>query len=95
MPPSAHDRPPLYASGTVTVGMGGEGAFCFTLPAGKTSSSAFIKMFVSTEYIDLAWIEQKISPFDPRFCWTGRLTMSRELLDYSDWNALCVVLTMN
>ncbi|KAJ7278318.1 caspase domain-containing protein [Mycena rebaudengoi] len=94
MPQSAHDQPPLHSSGTATVGMGGEGAFSFMLPVGKTSSAGFIKMFVSTVYIDLTWIEQKISPFDPRFCGTGRLVMFRELLHYSDWNALCVVLTM-
>ncbi|KAJ7146544.1 caspase domain-containing protein [Mycena epipterygia] len=95
IPQSAHDRPPLHRSGGVTVGMGGEGAFSFTLPPGTTSSSGFIKMFVSTEYMDLTWIEQKISPFDPRFLGTGRLTgkMFREQ-DESDWNALCVVLKM-
>ncbi|KAJ7511632.1 caspase domain-containing protein [Mycena galericulata] len=94
LPQSAHDRPPLYSSGTLTVGMGGERAFFFRLPANETSSPGFITMFASTEYLDLAWIEQKISPFDHRFPATGRLKMSHELRSHSTGNALCVDLTL-
>ncbi|KAJ7625761.1 hypothetical protein FB45DRAFT_922236 [Roridomyces roridus] len=97
VPESAH-RAPLTAAGTVVVGMGSEGAFSFTLPPGDTveSSSGFVKMFVSTVYLDLGWIEQRVSPFDDKFHDSGRLFSSREQLETGEgWNSLCVFLTMS
>ncbi|KAJ6592236.1 caspase domain-containing protein [Mycena vulgaris] len=88
-------RPPLHKiTGKVIVGMGGDGAFSFFLAPGESSSSAFIKLFVSTEYLDLGWIEQQVSPFSDTFVGTGR-SVIRESFRSPDWDALQVVLTMS
>ncbi|KAJ6458685.1 hypothetical protein DFH09DRAFT_1115372 [Mycena vulgaris] len=72
--PDRRHEPPLYRrSGTVTIGMGNERAFEFALPSHSEQSSGFLKMFVSTQHLDLEWIQQRISPFDPTFEGTGRL----------------------
>ncbi|KAJ7906015.1 caspase domain-containing protein [Mycena leptocephala] len=90
-------EPPLPSEGTVTIGMGSECAFEFTLSPGELSSCGFLKLFVTSEYIDLRWIQQKLSPFDPRFVGTGRLRMLHEPLDLrttrSDamWDVLTVL----
>ncbi|KAJ7912956.1 hypothetical protein B0H13DRAFT_1874396 [Mycena leptocephala] len=94
IPESAHGRPPLHAFGSVAVGLGGEGAFSFTLPPGTRSSSGFVKMFVSTQYLSLAWIKQPVPPFDPHFEGSGRLQMARDPETHFGWNALRVLLTM-
>jgi hypothetical protein len=46
--------------------MGGEWAFQFSCPPGESPSSGFLKLFMSTEPVDLEQIEQK-TPFDPKF----------------------------
>ncbi|KAJ7899339.1 caspase domain-containing protein [Mycena leptocephala] len=74
-------EPPLPSGGMVTIGMGSERAFNFTLLPGELSSCGFLKLFMTTEYIDLGWIPQELSPFDPRFEGTGRLRISHEPLD--------------
>jgi hypothetical protein len=72
----------------VTIGMGSERAFDFTLSPGELSSCGFLKLFVTSDYIDLGWILQE-SPFDPRFVGTGRFRMSHEPLDLKmRWNAV-------
>jgi hypothetical protein len=81
----------------VTIGMGSEHAFEFTLSPGELSRCEFFKLFVTSDYIDLEWIRQELSPFDPRFEGTGRLRMSHEPLDlktkkWGTWNALTVTL---
>jgi hypothetical protein len=88
--------PPLKANGKeVGIGMGGEPPFEFGLPPGKTSSSGFLKLFVSTHYLDLDWIEQETSPFDQAFTGTGRLTgKCVKLQKMPKWDALKVKLTM-
>jgi hypothetical protein len=81
----------------VTIGMGSERAFDFTLSPGKLSSCGFLKLFVTSDYIDLGWIQQELSPFDPRFVGTGRFRMSHEPLDLRTrcdvvWDARTVTL---
>ncbi|KAJ7926295.1 hypothetical protein B0H13DRAFT_2313620 [Mycena leptocephala] len=53
---------------------------------------------VSTQKLDLGWIQQKISPFDPRFEGTDPFKMRREapadLANLPRWDTLRVVLTM-
>jgi hypothetical protein len=54
---------------------------------------------VTSEYIDLGWIQQESSPFDPRFVGTGRFRMSHEPLDLRTrwdaiWDARTVTLTI-
>ncbi|KAF7356227.1 hypothetical protein MVEN_00954100 [Mycena venus] len=90
------DHCPLPSGGTVKVGMGSDPAFDFTLRPGELSSSGFFKLFVTRKYIDLAWMQQELSPFDPRFEGTGRLRMSGESLDLMSmkWGALTVPLTI-
>jgi hypothetical protein len=51
-------------------------------------------MFVSTKYLDLGWIEQTVSPFDPEFEGIGRFQMSREPQNHDEWNALRISLTI-
>ncbi|KAJ7899325.1 caspase domain-containing protein [Mycena leptocephala] len=99
-PAAAGVEPPLPSGEMVTIGMGSECAFEFTLSPGELSSCGFLKLFVTSEYIDLGWIQQKLSPFDPRFVGTGRLRIAHELLNLrmtrSDamWDALMVTLVI-
>ncbi|KAJ7289161.1 caspase domain-containing protein [Mycena rebaudengoi] len=96
MPESSTDIAPLRSNGgTVTKGMGGDRAFQFALPPNVTSSSGFLKLFVSTEHLNLGWIKQDKSPFEPSFVGTGRLdAMPKPLAQASKWDAVRVVLTM-
>ncbi|KAJ7209200.1 caspase domain-containing protein [Mycena pura] len=95
-PPSKKVEAPLKRSaGEVTVGMGGEAAFQFTLPAGVSKDSGFLKLFVSTQFLDLDWMEQIDSPFDAEYKGTGRLDVVREVLKQQEtWDAYKVTLTM-
>ncbi|KAJ7464442.1 caspase domain-containing protein [Mycena latifolia] len=98
-PERASEGPPLHKissgnPGKLTLGMGGERALTFILPPGESSSSAFIKLFVSTECLDLGWIEQQISPFSEMFAGMGRPRAIRDTFRSPDWDALQVVLTM-
>ncbi|KAJ7694620.1 caspase domain-containing protein [Mycena rosella] len=96
LPPGNNQRPPLRrGGGIVTLGMGGERAFQFRLPEGEASSSGFLKLFVTTEYLDLEWIRQKKSPFDPEFRPVNRMDMiQEEVTEVPKWDALHVLLTM-
>ncbi|KAF7354161.1 Protein TIC 214 [Mycena venus] len=86
---------PLKRGGEVTVGMGGENAFTFKLPEGETSSSGFLKLFVSTKFLDLRWLRQT-TPFDLQFDVTARLDGDRETFEeLVTWHALTVIITMN
>ncbi|KAJ7656494.1 hypothetical protein DFH06DRAFT_472356 [Mycena polygramma] len=96
-PEGRHTTAPLEAiEGRVTVGMGGEPAFEFELPPGQQSSSGFLKLFVTSDYYsDFDWVEQPLSPFDPRYEGVGRLGMKKEMFrTISKWDALTVTLTM-
>ncbi|KAJ7486501.1 hypothetical protein FB451DRAFT_770989 [Mycena latifolia] len=84
--------PPLRSHGVVTIGMGGELAFLFQLPPGVSSSTGFLKLFVSTEHLHLESIVQKISPFDPEFQ-PRRLKIDQDpFLAAKDWDTLRVTL---
>ncbi|KAJ7148498.1 caspase domain-containing protein [Mycena crocata] len=95
-PEGVQVRSPLRShGGRATVGMGGEKAFEFLLPEKMTSSSGFLKLFVSTDHLNLDWIQQETSPFDQDFEGTDRLKMIRETFErIPKWDALCVLLTM-
>ncbi|KAJ7717107.1 caspase domain-containing protein [Mycena maculata] len=83
------------ADGTVTVGMGSERAFEFMLPPDQPHSSGFLKLFVATQHLDISWIKQNVSPFDPNFQGTPRIQAGQEpLVAIPEWDALTVVLTM-
>ncbi|KAF7356174.1 ICE-like protease (Caspase) p20 domain protein [Mycena venus] len=56
-PATAHEHPLKRSQGQVCVGMGSEPAFQFKQPSCE-QESGYIKLFVSTEYHDLTWIEQ-------------------------------------
>ncbi|KAJ7493816.1 caspase domain-containing protein [Mycena latifolia] len=94
-PAGIHMLAPLKRNGgAVTIGMGGEAAFEFALPPGKRTSSVFLKLFVTTTFVDLGWIKQ-LSPFAPEYEGTDRLTMMAEQLSkIPKWDAFRVVLTM-
>ena len=80
----------------MTLGMGSDRALEFALSPGELSSSGFLKLFVTDEYINLVWIEQQMSPFDQRFEGTGRVRLSHEPLDFMStrWDALTVTPTI-
>lgn len=66
----------------------------FALPPGKTSDIGFVKVFLSTEPLNIDWIEQA-SPFDPRLEGSGRLTGGQAPLDLKPtWDTLLATLTM-
>ncbi|KAJ7772891.1 caspase domain-containing protein [Mycena maculata] len=98
-PPSRAMLPPLIASrdGTTAtrlpIGYGGGGyAFEFDLPEGKAVDTGFLKVFVSTEYLDMDWVTQK-SPFDPDFA--PRLGGGRETIEKGQvWDTFYAVITM-
>ncbi|KAJ7906005.1 caspase domain-containing protein [Mycena leptocephala] len=88
-PAGAGVESPLPSGAMVTIGMGSERAFDFTLSPVELSSCGFLKLFVTSEYIDLGWLRQELSPFDPRFVGIGRFRMSHEPLDLKTrWNAI-------
>ncbi|KAJ7918590.1 caspase domain-containing protein [Mycena leptocephala] len=88
-PAAAGVEPPLPSEGMVTIGMGSERAFDFTLSSGELSNCGLLKLFVTSEYIDLGWIQQESSPFDPQFVGTERFRMSHEPLDLrTRWDAI-------
>ncbi|KAJ7202965.1 hypothetical protein B0H12DRAFT_1243902 [Mycena haematopus] len=92
--PACGRAPLLSEGGAVTLGMGSDRAFEFVLSPGELSSSGFLKLFVTNEYIDLGWIGQK-SPFEERFDGRGRLRLSHDLWDLdSTWDAVTVALTV-
>ncbi|KAF7356171.1 DUF2235 domain-containing protein [Mycena venus] len=78
------------AKGEVREGLDGEPAFYFTLPSGMPSDCGYVKLFVSTDYLDLAWIEQKKFPLDFA-SGIGRMDGHRECFQIRDWDALTVV----
>ncbi|KAJ7625706.1 caspase domain-containing protein [Roridomyces roridus] len=83
-------RAPLECDGgSVTIGMGSEYAFEFALPPGESISSGFLKLFVATQYLDIGWIEQKMSPFDLRYQGTQRTdnSHSEPLVNAQKWDA--------
>lgn len=60
-PPSATKPPPLKANGSLEVGYGehGNGASIkLSVPEGMHTDSGFIKVFVSTKYVDMQPIAQ-------------------------------------
>jgi hypothetical protein len=72
--------------------MGSDRAFRFMLPPEESESCGFFKLFVSTEFLDLGWIQQKTSPFDPLFKQTS---MPEDPFGHvARWDALNVALTM-
>ncbi|KAJ7847293.1 caspase domain-containing protein [Mycena leptocephala] len=92
-PAGARVMAPLLCENTVTIGMGSEAAFEFTLPVGEQCSSGLLKLFVSNVYIDLEWIQQEVSPFNPLF---GGARKPHRALDAlgPTWDALTVIVTM-
>ncbi|KAJ7464430.1 caspase domain-containing protein [Mycena latifolia] len=94
--PAGHVRAPLKRNGgTVTIGMGGDQAFSLALPPGEKKSSGFLKLFVTTAFsIDLDWMRQPVSPFDPNYQGTNRLNVPRETLEVPKWDGYSVMLTV-
>ncbi|KAJ7767947.1 caspase domain-containing protein [Mycena maculata] len=94
-PENKNDRGPLRATSSLAVGMGSEYPFKFVSGPHGDTSSVFLKLFVSTEYLDLTSIEQKISPVKLEFKGVGRLKAEQEHLPRrSQWNAVTVHITI-
>ncbi|KAJ7815605.1 caspase domain-containing protein [Mycena leptocephala] len=95
LPDGSNSMKPLKGKNTLNVGMGGSDPFEFELPPKATSSSGLLKLFVSTQYLDLSGIEQTISPFDQDFQGVERLEMRRPKPAFmSHWDVCCVELTL-
>jgi hypothetical protein len=68
-------------------------AFRFRCSPGKVVDTAFLKVFVSTKYLDLGWIVQK-SPFSEDFK-VGRMQVERDTPDKVEtWDAFHAVFTI-
>jgi hypothetical protein len=82
--------------GIVPIGLGSERTFDFAPLEGEISTFGFLKLFVSTEYLDLEWMKQSVSPFDPGFkAVPVSLDVIHEKLASIEWDSLTVVLTMS
>ncbi|KAJ7464436.1 caspase domain-containing protein [Mycena latifolia] len=94
--PAGYVHAPLKSNGgTVTIGMGGERAFYLALPPGEKKSSGFLKLFVATAFsIDLDWMRQPVSPFNPIYQGTNRLKMRERALEVPKWDGYSVMLTV-
>ncbi|KAJ7208664.1 caspase domain-containing protein [Mycena pura] len=77
--------------GTVAIGMGGEPAFAFWI---GSSNHGFLKLFISTHHLNLDWIQQTTSPFDPdfRFYGTARDGGMEKIIE--DWSAFRVTVVV-
>ncbi|KAJ7193788.1 caspase domain-containing protein [Mycena pura] len=75
---------------TIGYGAGGGYAFQFVLPEGATSDTGFLKLFVSTKYLDLKAIEQPPAAEAGR----GRGSEARVSVDAELWAAEDVAITM-
>ncbi|KAJ7767940.1 caspase domain-containing protein [Mycena maculata] len=94
-PENKHDGGPLRAKSCLTAAMGSEYPFKFVPGPHGDTSSVFLKLFVSTEYLDLTSIEQKISPLKPEFKGVGRADIERDYSAHkSEWNAVTVLITI-
>ncbi|KAJ7896201.1 hypothetical protein B0H13DRAFT_2276140 [Mycena leptocephala] len=90
-PPGRNVAPPLTATKrTLTIGMGRELAFNFTLDPEQPSPALF-KLFVTNVYVELECIEQTLSPLNPGF--RKAPTPRREQLPPT-WDALTVIFRM-
>ncbi|KAF7339067.1 hypothetical protein MVEN_01983100 [Mycena venus] len=92
-PPLARSPDGIQAT-RLPIGYGTGGyAFEFDLPAGTTVDTGFLKVFISTEYLDIGWIQQK-SPFHPDFLASGR-KWKRETLEKGQvWDAFTAAIIM-
>jgi hypothetical protein len=92
-------EPPLKAKSgpeptriTVGYGAGGGYAFQFVIPEGVTSDTGFLKLFVSTKYLDMSGVEQPAAAdtvIGGRDSHAERLVMAVEI-----WSAVDAVVTM-
>ncbi|KJA26999.1 hypothetical protein HYPSUDRAFT_35516 [Hypholoma sublateritium FD-334 SS-4] len=64
LPPSHNVDPPLACNACMSLGYGANGGdpFSFCLDAGENAGTGFIKVFVSTKYVDMSSLAQ-LSPF--------------------------------
>ncbi|KAJ6478123.1 hypothetical protein C8R47DRAFT_1139385 [Mycena vitilis] len=90
-------RAALPPGATVTVGIGNELAFEFELEPGQQESSGFLKLFVTRHRLDLGWMTQGVSPFNPGFQQgldaVGRAGFEKSVTPMQ-WDTLTVILTM-
>jgi hypothetical protein len=70
---------------------GGQYAFEFSLPDGQLADTGFLKLFVSTKFVDLGWISQ-MSPFHA--CDSARLANAEVPADIGIWDASYAVVTV-
>ncbi|KAJ6459838.1 caspase domain-containing protein [Mycena sanguinolenta] len=96
-PPTTHVLLPASLHGETTklpIGHGyGGNSFEFGLPEGKDIDTGFLKLFVSTEYLDMKWIAQN-SPFHPDFNSSGRFIVKRTTEARHVWDAFRYVITL-
>ncbi|KAJ7738192.1 caspase domain-containing protein [Mycena metata] len=97
-PPDSRAACPLSAHGSLTIGLGTENAFEFSLEPNESKSSGFLKLFVASQPLELKGIQQRESPLNTSF--RGRQRGVEESVqldlvkDVEAWDALEVLLTM-
>ena len=87
--PLRHADPTGPTKLNIGYGAGGGDPFEFTLGPNKTTDTGFLKLFVSTKYVDMGWLCQK-DPFDP----LARRQMQRKIQATDCWDALFVAVTV-
>jgi hypothetical protein len=92
--PENRNEAPLQGPGTITVGYRPERPFEFLLETTQNKSSGFLKLFVSTEPLELEQIQLSKSPL--KVSGEGRLTGGRVApkRQESSWNAVAVCITV-
>ncbi|KAJ7925390.1 caspase domain-containing protein [Mycena leptocephala] len=91
-PVGANSAPPLRGKNRLSVGLGSSHPFQFQLPPNLSRSVGFLKIIVSTDYLELRDIEQTISPFEKGFGSERGAFRVTETFKY--WESRCVQVTM-
>ncbi|KAF7365683.1 hypothetical protein MVEN_00442000 [Mycena venus] len=92
---SRYTRAPLQSGERgLEIGMGSDHAFEFKLEPGQVMSSGFLKLFVTREFVDLKWINQRISPFSLKFLGVPSTAEEDKFDKTPTWDALTVTVTM-
>lgn len=74
---------------TIGYGAGGGDPFEFTLGPNQTTDTGFLKLFVSTKYVNMEWLSQS-DPFDP----SAKRSMKRKVQVTDCWDALFAAVTV-
>jgi hypothetical protein len=86
LPPGSHNKPSKI---TIGYGSGSRDAIQFSVPRNKAQDSGFLKVFVSTEYVNMKILLQE-PPFTAGIRGAKLVSLTRPT---SYWNAWTYILT--